>query len=278
MNKTYNLAIVLSSIACSAHVSATTFSFLTDTWTNPSTTQVGFLSQTAGGGNNSSTGFATKDGVTLTFTGTFFGTAVSSGVVSGVQGPSFTNATSINPNGFIFGTNADINPLVDSAGTFSGTVTNYQRWDFSFSQPVILNTLVLEDIDSSGFRDYAAAESFTTVAPGAVGTGSAATYTFFGSPTALINGTATFGANIITAVGVQNNFGNPNNSPEVRTAIDFGTNAVSSFSLYSFSDQSSDHRLSLSSSSFEVTAVPETSSALLGVLSLGALLRRRRQK
>jgi MYXO-CTERM domain-containing protein len=282
MNQTLNLAIVLSSIACSAQVSATTFSFLTDTWTNPSTTQTGFLSQTAGGASNSSTGFTSKDGITLSFTGTFFGTAVSSGVVNGVQGPSFTNATTINPNGFIFGTNNDSNTLVDSAGTFSGNVANYQRWDFSFSQPVILDTLILEDIDSlvgtPGFRDYVAAESFNTTAPGVAGAGSAATYTFFGSPTDLLNGSATIGGNTLTAVGAQAGLGNPNNTPEVRTAIDFGTNAVSSFSLYSFSDRNSNHRLSLNSSSFEVTAVPETSSALLGVLSLGALLRRRRQK
>lgn len=82
--------------------------------------------------------------------------------------------------------------------------------------------------------------------------------------------------NPINAVGAPLGTGNPNNTPEVRAQVSFGTSQMSSFSVYAFSDRDSDHQLSINSSSFEVTTVPEPSAALLSVISLGALLRRRR--
>lgn len=275
-------AIFACTLTCASQAAITTFSFLTDTWTNPSSTQVGFLSQTAGGANNSSTGFVSKDGITLTFTGSFFGTSQSSSVVAAPQGPSFTNATSINPNGFIMGSAQNTNPITFTTTGFSGTVASYQRWDFSFSQPVVLTDFVLEDIDSNGptggFRDIVAAEAFSSSTPGVVGTGLAANYTL-GSPSSLLSGSVTFAGNPIAAIGAPLGLLNPNNEPEVRAAIGFGITPISSFSVYAFSDRASDHRMSLNSSSFQVdgiTLVPEPTSALLGALSLLTLLRRRR--
>ncbi|MGL4398378.1 MAG: hypothetical protein ACRCXD_00795 [Luteolibacter sp.] len=264
---------------CASSAASTTFSFLDDTWTNPSSTQVGFLSQTAAGASNSSTGTVTKEGITLTFTGSFFGTSESSSIVTGTQGPSFTNATTINPNGFILGSAQNTNPITFTASSFSGSVANYQRWDFSFSQPVVLTEFILQDVDSQGttggFRDIIASESFTSATPGVVGSGTVAAYTFFGSPSSLLNGTVTFGANSIAAVGAPLGLGNPNNTAEVRTGISFGTAEISSFSVYAFSDRAPSHRVSLDSSSFEV--VPEPTSAFLGALSLATLLVRRRR-
>lgn len=282
MNKFVSHLIALSALTCTAHAASTTFSFLTDTWTNPSSTQTGFESQTAGGANNSSTGFVSKDGITLTFTGSFVGTAVSSGFNgASTEGRSFTNATSTNPPGFTFGTANDSNPITFSATAFSGVVSNYQRWDFSFSNPVLLTDFTLQDIDSNqasgGFRDIIAAEGFLSATPATAGTGIGATYTLFGSPsTSLLTGTATFGGNTLTAVGAPLGLGNPNSTPEVSAQISFGATAISSFSVYAYSDLIFSHRLSLSSSSFEVTTVPETSSALLGSLAVLTLLRRRR--
>lgn len=265
-----------------------TFSFLGDTWTNPGGTQLGFVSQTAGLASNSSTGFVTKNGLTLTFTGSFFGTAVSSSVAgSNGQGPSFTNATSINPLGFIFGTNNDANGITFAGNSFSGLVTNYQRWDFSFSAPVVLTDFVLQDIDSNGptggFRDMIAAEAFQTVSPGAAGTGTGPSYSF-AAPTSLMTGSVTIGGRSLASVAAPLGTGNPNNTPEVRAGISFGSTAISSFSVYAFSDRNADHRISLNSSSFEVNSnpsaidpIPEPSSVLLGGLGLaaGMFLRRR---
>ncbi|NJR43647.1 MAG: hypothetical protein HC767_14350 [Akkermansiaceae bacterium] len=261
---------------------------MTDTWINPgpggvgTQTQVGFVSLTAPGGAQPSIGTSTKDGITLAFAATFSGTAVSSANTIPGQGATLTNATSTNPLGFINGTQNDNNPITFT-GTpgfetgFSGAISNYQRWDFSFSEPIILSDFTFEDIDSQGtleFRDMFGAEAFTTTTPGAAGTGIDPVYTL-GS--GLFEGTATFAGNDLSAVSAQLNLNNPNNTPEVRASVSFPATPISSFSIYSFSDRVNAHRFSLNSSSFEVTAaIPEPSTALLGVLSLGALFRRRR--
>lgn len=279
MNKLVLPAFALSAIACSAQ-QVTTFSFLDDIWNDPNGSQVGFVSQTASEANSSSTGTSTKNGITLTFTGSFFGTALNSPDSERVagQGGSFTNATIINPNGFIFGTINDSNPINFAGNSFSGAVSNYQRWDFSFSEPIILSEFILQDIDSdANFRDIIAAEAFLTPAPGAAGTGLDASYTLFGNPSSLLRGNVTFDGNAIDAIGAPINLGNPNNTPEVRTSLSFDSTPISSFSVYSFSDNDIVHRISLNSSSFEVTAIPEPSTVILGFLSVGALFLRRRR-
>ncbi len=289
--------ILAAMVGLATAAQATTFSFLTDTWTNPATgggttTQTGFVSQTAAGANNSSSGTVTKDGITLSFTGSFVGTAVSSSVQSGTQGPSFSNASTTNPIGFILGTTNDDNAITFSETSFSGSVTNYQRWNFSFSQPVILQTFRIQDVDSNTgtasaqFRDIIAAEAFTTVTPGAAGTGVDAAYNLGAESatpgdTNLLTGTATFGSNAINAVGAPLDLGNPNNTPEVRTLVSFGSTAIRSFSIYAFSDNRQvNHRVSLDNSEFEIVTpapVPEPSSALLGAFGLGLCLIRRKR-
>lgn len=279
MNRLLLPAFALTALACSAQ-QVTTFSFLDDTWVNPSSTQVGFRSQTAGGANNSSTGTVTKNGITLTFTGSFVGTAVNSldSPTAPGQGGSFTNATTINPRGFIFGTSNDANPIIFSESSFSGTVSNYQRWDFSFSEPLILSEFILQDIDSDAtFRDIVAAESFSTLTPGSAGSGVGATYGLLGQPSSLLRGSVDFNGSSLDAVGAPLGLGNPNNTPEVSAAISFGSTPISSFSVYAFSDNNTVHRLSLNGSSFNVTAVPEPSGAMLGIFSLGALCLFRRR-
>jgi hypothetical protein len=242
----------------------TTFSFITDVWTNGSNTQTGYL-------DNATSGTLTKDGVTLSFQSSIAGTA----------DPSTRNLTldtSGNPTGFILGTQDDANDL-------GGTLLHYQRWDFSFSVPVILTSLGLDDVDSDqadlaggdGFRDAIAAEAFFSQLPGAIGAGQDAVF-LFTPDTSLSAGTIATGNGQSISYAISGPAGNPNNAPAYRTFLDFGNTAVSSFSIYSFSDRDNAHRVSIFQGILEITPapVPEVSGVLLGVMGMVPLLRRRR--
>ena len=138
------LPLALLVLGTSLSRASTTFSFINDVWTNGGNTQTGYL-------NGASAGTLTKAGLTMTFQSSFTGTAIAA-----TRNLTLDNG---NPTGFVLGTNADANNL-------SGILTNYQRWDFSFTQPVLINSLIIDDIDSDrdplpvvgGFRDAIAAE------------------------------------------------------------------------------------------------------------------------
>jgi hypothetical protein len=282
MKRSLNLKSLTATamIAAASQASAIQISLISSTWTSgaigsPATTQVGYVDGFVGTANNvGSTGTTTAGGVTVTFTATFVGSSTRA-----VSPPSFLNATGgTNPNGFIFGSSGDGNPLTinDGLQTISGTISNYQRWDFSFSSPVILDVFNIEDVDSSGvgtFRDIVAAEYFTTPTPGVAGSGVDPTLTLGSS---LFPGVVNVGSQTLSVAVSPINLTNPNNTPEVRVGVNFGSTPIQSFSVYTFSDIANPHRTSLSNSSFDFTVVPEVSSLSLISLSLLGFLRRRR--
>ena len=255
------LPIALLILGTSLSRASTTFSFINDVWTNGGNTQTGYL-------NGASAGTLTKAGLTMTFQSSFTGTAIAA-----TRNLTLDNG---NPTGFVLGTNADANNL-------SGILTNYQRWDFSFTQPVLINSLIIDDIDSDrdplpvvgGFRDAIGAEGFASQTPGALGSGVDVEFDFE-NPTGLIPGIMLAGSGQSVNYVIAPAATNPNNAPIHRAYLTFGNTPVSSFSIYSFSDRSQSHRVTLFQGIIDVTAVPEPASALLGLLGAGLLARRRR--
>ncbi len=256
------LPLALFVLGSSAVRAATTFSFITDVWTNGSNTQTGYL-------NGAASGTLTKAGLTMTFQSSYAGTGIAA-----TRNLTLDNG---NPTGFVLGTNADANNL-------NGTLLNYQRWDFSFTQPVLINSLIIDDIDSdnpnalttpNGFRDAIGAEGFASQTPGALGSGVDVEFDFE-DPTGLIPGVILAGSGQSVNYVISPAANNPNNAPIHRAYLSFGETPVSSFSIYSFSDRSQSHRVTLFQGIIEVTVVPEPSAALLGLMGIGLLVRRRR--
>jgi hypothetical protein len=260
------IAVALALVTARAGAATTTLSFVTDTWTNGSSTQTGYL-------DGATSGKVSKDGVTLTFSSSIAGTA----------DPSTRNLSFVpylNPRGFNMGTQDDANDL-------SGMLLNYQRWDFSFSQPVLLRSLGIDDIDADredlsigdGFRDAIAAEAFEGQNFGPVGSGVDADFhANLGANLSL--GIISAGSGQTLNYVISGPAGNPNNAPGDRAYINFGNTPIQSFSIYAFSDRDNAHRVSLFQSLLQVqtvTVVPEPSSALLAFAALPLLARRRRK-
>jgi hypothetical protein len=254
-------------IVPSARGATTTFSFITDTWTNGASTQTGYL-------DNAPSGSVSKDGITLSFQTSFTGTADPST-------RNLTLVTSGNPTGFNMGTQDDANDL-------GGPLAHYQRWDFFFSQPVVLRNLAIDDIDSDqdavgidgtdGFRDAIAAEAFAGLVFGPLGSGIDADFSEdLGSSLSL--GVISAGNGHSLNYVLSGPAGNPNNAPDYRAYLSFGETPIQSFSIFAFSDRDNAHRVSLFQSLLEVEAVevvPEPSTLLLSLAALPLLARRRR--
>ncbi len=255
----------------------------------PATTTNGFVRSATGVGSTF-VGTTTQGGVTFTFTSSFNGTATGSG--GGLTTGLNLGVSTANPQGLIFGTDVDSNSgLTFTGSSFSGAVTNYQRWDFSFSSPVVISSLLFQDIDNNGnagsFRDMLAAEGFSASAPGAAGTGDVAASYTLQAVTSLITGTADIGAGTLNAVSSPLGLANPSSTPDVEAGLSFGSTPISSFSVYSFSDRAVNHRLSLRDTSgggatgaaaFSFDVVPEPSSTMLSGMAVmaGLMLRRRK--
>ncbi|HEY1121868.1 MAG TPA: hypothetical protein VGE67_09715, partial [Haloferula sp.] len=224
------LAAALVLVSASVNAATTTMSFVSDTWTNGSTTQVGYK-------DGALSGSMTKDGITLTFSST---------LVSANAGTrNLTYQSSANPTGFNFATKDDANNL-------NGTLLHYQRFDFTFSQPVLLINLGIDDIDSDktdlsvgdGFRDAVAAEAFQGQNFGPIGSGYDADFTQnLGSSLSL--GTIAAGSGQTLNYVLSGPAGNPNNAPDYRAYVNFGNQPIQSFSLYVFSDRDNAHRISI---------------------------------
>lgn len=261
------LALVLALASAPLEAATTTFSFVGDVWTNGANTQTDYL-------DGATSGTLTKDGITLTFQSTLVGTADAST-------RNLTLVTSGNPTGFNLGTQDDANDL-------DGTLLHYQRWDFSFSQPVVLLNLGIDDIDSDqdelglagtdGFRDAIAAEAFQGEVIGSIGSGIDADFSQnLGSSLSL--GVISAGSGQSLNYVLSGPAGNPNNAPDYRAYVSFGTTPIQSFSIYAFSDRDNAHRVSIFQSLLQVQAaevVPEPSTALLALAALPLLARRRR--
>ncbi len=248
----------------------------------PST--VGFKNQTAPTASTSSKGYVTKEGVTLTFTATFVGGAVSGANFGGqTVGSSMTNVpVGLNPPGFVLSTQTnDSTGLTDgiAANPTSGAVTSYQRWHFEFSVPVKLDTFLMEDIDNltggSGFRDMLGAEAFSSITPGVTPTAGTGFNPTFGLGTSLTSSLLTIGPEDLSVAYPNVDTLNPASTAPVNALVSFGTTEIRAFSIYAISNQSNVHRMSLDGGSF--TVIPEPSVSALGLLAVGGLLIRRRR-
>lgn len=260
------IAVAFALFASRIDAATTTISFVTDDWTNGSSSQTGYL-------DGAPSGTLTKNGITLTFQTSFTGTA----------DPSTRNLAYVphmNPSGFNMGTQDDANDL-------SGALLHFQRWDFSFSQPVMLLNLAIDDIDSEredlsigdGFRDAIAAEAFQGQSFGPLGSGIDADFSQdLGSSLSL--GVISAGSGQALNYVLSGPADNPNNAPAHRAYVNFGTAPIQSFSIYAFSDRDNAHRVSLFQGLLQVDAVevvPEPSAALLAFAALPLLARRRRK-
>lgn len=211
----------------------------------------------------------------------------------------------LNPIGFNLATKASYNNITVNGGNntvaTSGNLTNYHSWTFSFSIPVKLQTLFIDDIDNNtlntmDFWDFLGAEAFVAATPGAVGTGIDPVWNL--SPTTgLIQGSIATPEGSIRFVTPSDVTGNPTNDPNYRAGITFGDQFIQSFVLYAFTKRApgdtstppgidinplvvgnteNTHRMSIFNSAAEVIPEPGTASLfLLGLAALAAVRRRR---
>ncbi len=172
---------------------------------------------------------------------------------------------------------------LDPATTLNGgSLTNYARFDFSFSGDINLDSYTLTDVDRQDgqWYDVIAVEAFSTTVPGGAGSGFSPDYSF---ETNTNLGQATlFG---LDAVGPLATTGNVQNTPENDVTFSFDQ-SIRSFSIYYWNFVAGDsgattQTIGTRGNAFTVSA-PEPSSAILmcalGGFGLCSRSRRRRRK
>jgi hypothetical protein len=293
-------AVVFLTAASDSRAVTFGFTATNSTWVSTLGTTSGYPASPVASDTNTNTILTanqTVGGITMTLTADLGGTA-------GYATRNLYERPASNPVGFNLSTNASYNDIavdgVTNTVQTTGNLTNYQRWTLSFSEPVQLTSLVIEDIDNNSagtmtFWDFLGAEAFTTATPGAVGTGIDPIWDL--SPTTgLIQGSIATPDGSILFVTPSDVTNNPTNDPNYRAGITFGNVYVQSFVLYAFTknapgvpatgvdsvplisgNASNTHRMSIFDGTLEVLPVPEPgtlSFALVGVVVLAASRRR----
>ncbi|MGE9269695.1 MAG: hypothetical protein ACQKBU_02745 [Verrucomicrobiales bacterium] len=284
-----SFALFIPALVACPMVASAAFSidFRNGIWDHSS---VGGPSSSVGWGSptGSSTGYSSgiseiETGVFVTVTSQFFGTAST--------GPNNLTLDPVNTPGFAI-QNAglgDTNPESSINGQLQTSLLNYQRIDFSFSTPVILDILRIGDIDtstSSGtqlWRDTVALELWNDSAPSTPGTGIQPTLTL-AENSYLSLGVTTTGMPFAWATTLGNTL--TSNNPILDTNASAVTysysneDGVDGFSLYLWNrgqGTGNQHAVVLQAEGSLVSVIPEPSSAMLTLTLPVIMLRRRRR-
>ena len=170
--------------------------------------------------------------------------------------------------------------MIPATNGVTNPLTNYNRIDFTFTNPVILESITLTDVDRAGgqWYDLIATEAFTTTTPGALGTGISPNYTV-GSNVFTVNPAPNF--NSLDFALPFSNTGNVQNDPTNDVTISF-TDPIDSFSIYYLNNggdnQAGTQTIGIRGNQFIVSVVPEPFAGVLVSLALTAAAFRRRRR
>lgn len=247
-----------------ATVHASVVSYDTSSWDHGSGNQTGW-------NDGELSGTTTVDGVSLTVSSSRFGTAAyTADHLSRINETFFT--------GFAF----QLDPATTDQN--SGSLTNYARIDFSFSDFVSLDNYTLTDVDrtNSNWFDVVAVEGFTSSTPGAVGSGTGASYSFE-SPTNMQTDTLLG----LFAARPRSNTGNVQNTApnDVNVSV---ASPIQSFSLYYWNFNNTDstantQTIGTRGNQFSVSSITVVPEPKLGIVLVSGFImtvasRRRRQR
>lgn len=241
--------------------SADIISLDTSLWDHGSGSQVGW-------NDSEFSGTTTFSGRTLTLSTSAVGTAQ-------FTGDHFARIDETFFSGFAF----QNDPSTTNNPT--GPLANFARIDFSFDGPTTLDEYILTDIDrvDGQWWDIVAAESFSTPTPGAVGTGTNATFDF-NATTNLITGTI-FGLQAATAApGTGNVLNTPENDAFVNFAGPFESFSIYYWNLNPPDSGASTQTIGTRGNQFSVSAsAPEPGSGILASMAMfvGLAFRRKRE-
>lgn len=245
------LLAVLATLS-SGSVNADMISFDTNDWDHGAGPQPGW-------NDHELTGTTTFSGISLTITSNMVGSAV----------PTGSHMARINQSYFTgFAFQLDPSTTVNSGGSLQ----NYARIDFEFSEEVYLTSFTLTDVDraNGSWYDVIAAEGFVN-GLGAVGTGLNAEYTF-NDPT---------NEEVVDRFGLRSarprsNTGNLQNTPPVDVTFHFNE-GVRAFSIYYWNDTATDtgsstQTIGIRGNQFEIERVPEPGSIAMCLIAAFMML------